>query len=30
MDSWKTHVEHSETGESTDKEMNVFEGKDFT
>jgi len=22
--------EHSETGESTDKETNVFQGKDFT
>jgi len=25
-----TDVEHSETGESTDKETNVFQGKDFT
>ena len=25
-----TDVEHSETGESTDEETNVFQGKDFT
>jgi len=25
-----TDVEHSETGENTDKETNVFQGKDFT
>jgi len=25
-----TGVEHSETGESTDEETNVFQGKDFT
>jgi len=25
-----TDVEHSETGESTDEEMNVFQGKNFT
>jgi len=25
-----TDVEHSETGESTEKENNVFQGKDFT
>ena len=30
MDSRKTDVEHSETGESTDEETNVFQGKDFT
>jgi hypothetical protein len=30
MDSWKTDNEHSETGGSTDKETNVFQGKDFT
>jgi hypothetical protein len=29
MDSQKTD-EHSETGESTDEEMNIFQGKDFT
>jgi len=25
-----TDIEHSETGEITDKETNVFQGKDFT
>jgi len=29
-ESWKTDVEHSETGESTDVETNVFQGKGFT
>jgi len=30
MESRKTHVEHSETGESADQETNVFQDKDFT